>query len=303
MKKNIICILFVSITLFTCKDDTEFITDSIEVNGLAYANSDKSFEDANTMLIDALNAVAPIGIVAEVVHSDNAASVGETLNPTKVILFGNPALGTPLMQKNQLTGLDLPQKMLLFENEDGELKIAYNEVSYLSQRHDVGDVETLNTIANALNNFAAMVANEDLMSSEGDTVQLAEGITMKSSQNSMDATYAKLIDALNANAQLTIVRELDHQANAASVGLDLPPTKLVVFGNPNLGTPLMQSAQTLGIDLPQKMLVYENADGEVNVAYNDPAFLAMRHGVEGNEDVLVTITNALNNLSEVAITP
>jgi len=86
------------------------------------------------------------------------------------------------------------------------------------------------------------------------------------------------------------------------VGLDLAPTRLVVFGNPNLGTPLMQSAQTLGIDLPQKMLVYENADGEVNVAYNDPAFLAARHGVEGNADVLTTITNALNNLSEVAIT-
>lgn len=303
MKKNIACVLFVSILLFACKDDTESTTDSIEVSGLSYADSDESFEDANTILIDAFNAVEPIGIVAEIVHSDNAASIGETLNPTKVILFGNPALGTPLMQKNQLAGLDLPQKMLLFENEDGALRIAYNDVSYLSQRHDVGDVESLNTIANALYNFALMVAKQDLMSSEGSTVQLAEGITVKSSQNSMDDTYTKLIDAINGNAQLKIIRELDHQANAASVGLDLEPTKLIIFGNPNLGTPLMQSTQTLGIDLPQKMLVYENENGEVNVAYNDPTFLAKRHNLESNEDVLTTITNALNNLSEVAITP
>jgi len=140
MKKNIICILFVSLILFTCKDDTESTTNDMEINGLAYANSDESFENANTIIIDALNAVAPIGIVAEVVHSDNAASVGQTLNPTKVILFGNPALGTPLMQKNQLTGLDLPQKMLLFADENDALKVAYNDVSYLAQRHDVGDV-------------------------------------------------------------------------------------------------------------------------------------------------------------------
>ncbi len=303
MKRTIAYILFVSIIMITCKDDTQTPDDNIEVSGLSYANSDESFEDANTIIIDALNAVAPIGIIAEVVHSDNATSVGLTLDPTKVILFGNPTLGTPLMQKNQLTGLDLPQKMLLFADENGALKVAYNDVSYLSQRHDVGDVESLSTIAGALNNFASMVANQDLMLSDGGTVQLAEGIIVKSSQNSIEDTYNKLIDAVSGNEQLRIIRELDHQANAASVNLDLGPTKLLVFGNPNLGTPLMQSTQTIGIDLPQKMLVYENADGEVNVAYNDPAFLAARHGVEGNEDIITTMTNALNNLSEIAITP
>lgn len=301
MKKNIFLILIFSITLLTCKDDTS-MEDTIEVNGLTHAKSDKEFEEANTILIDAFNVAEPIGIVAQIEHNNNAASVGLTLNPTKVILFGNPTLGTPLMQKNQLTGLDLPQKMLLFEDEEGELNIAYNDVSYLEQRHGVGDVETLSTIAGALNNFASMVADEDLKLSDG-SVQSAEGITIKSSQNSIDDTYTKLTDAINANQQLTIIAELDHQANAASVGLELRPTKLVVFGNPNLGTPLMQSAQTLGIDLPQKMLVYENENGEVNVAYNDPSFLAQRHRVEANEDILTTITNALNNLSEAAITP
>jgi len=80
---------------------TEFgLTEDLMVSGLTFANSNKSLEEANTILIDALNAVEPIRIAAEVIHSDNAALVGQTLNPTKVILFGNPNLGTLIMQKN-----------------------------------------------------------------------------------------------------------------------------------------------------------------------------------------------------------
>ena len=148
-----------------------------------------------------------------------------------------------------------------------------------------------------------MVADEDLISPAAGSVQPMEGIIIKSSQNSIDDTYTKLINAINNNENLRLIRELDHSANAASVNLELNPTRLVIFGNPNLGTPLMQSAQTIGIDLPQKILVYENDNGKVNVAYNDPNFLATRHSITANEDILTTISNALNNLSEVAITP
>lgn len=292
---------FVIIFLASCKDDeTPTPTSTINVSGLTYGNSNQSFSEANTLLIDALNAVEPIKIVAEVVHSDNATSVGETLNLTKVILFGNPNLGTPLMQQNQLAGLDLPQKLLLFVDDDEQLRVAYNDVSYLSKRHDVANVETINSISGALANFANMVSNEDLEISENSDVQAGEGIVIKNSQNSFDETYSKLIEVIDANENLRIIKELDHSANAATVNLALLPTKLIIFGNPNLGTPLMQKAQTIGIDLPQKFLVYEDANGSVNVAYNDPNFLATRHKITDNEDILTTITNALNNLSNAA---
>jgi len=164
----------------------------------------------------------------------------------------------------------------------------------------VGNVETISSISGALANFANMVADEDLKLSGTGEVQSMEGIIVKISQNSFDDTYTKLIEAISGNENLRIIRELDHSANAASVNLELPPTKLVIFGNPNLGTPLMQNAQTIGIDLPQKFLVFQDNDGIVNVAYNDPNFLATRHKVTGNEDILMTITNALNNLSNAA---
>ena len=97
---------------------------------------------------------------------------------------------------------------------------------------------------------------------------------------------------------------VDHTQNAAGVGLDLLPTRVVIFGNPNLGTPLMQCAQSLAIDLPQKMLIWEDETGQVSVAYNDPRYLGGRHqlGDCGNQ-VIQQIAGALDNLSNGAIAP
>jgi uncharacterized protein (DUF302 family) len=120
------------------------------------------------------------------------------------------------------------------------------------------------------------------------------------SNNSVDETYQKLVDAIKNNEALSIIAQLDHQANAAGVGMELRPTRLLVFGNPNLGTPLMQSGQTIGIDLPQKVLIYEDANGDVFLVYNDPFYLANRHEIEDQGDVLDTIANALQNLATAA---
>jgi len=130
---------------------------------------------------------------------------------------------------------------------------------------------------------------------------LQKGIITKTSNNSVDQTYQQLRTALSNNPNLKIILELDHQANAASVDLELLPTKIIMFGNPKLGTPLMQNAQTTGLDLPQKMLVYQTEDGTVKVSYNDPLYLQERHGIDGNEAILQKISGALDKLSDVAI--
>lgn len=94
--------------------------------------------------------------------------------------------------------------------------------------------------------------------------------------------------------------ELDHQANAQSRGLELRSTKIIIFGNPNLGTPLMQESQSIGLDLPQKILVWEDADGKVHLSYNDPEFLKIRHGINESDEEIQQISNALQNISEAA---
>ncbi|MEO5764282.1 MAG: DUF302 domain-containing protein [Casimicrobiaceae bacterium] len=86
------------------------------------------------------------------------------------------------------------------------------------------------------------------------------------------------LEAVLKEKGLTIFARVDHAAGAAKVGKTLRPTEVLIFGNPAGGTPLMECSQTAGIDLPLKALVWEDAAGKVWLAYNDPAYLAARHG-------------------------
>ena len=85
---------------------------------------------------------------------------------------------------------------------------------------------------------------------------------------------------------MTVFARIDHAAGAASVGKELRPTQLLIFGNPQAGTPLMQSRQTAGIDLPMKALACTDAGGQVWLSYNDPGYLVQRHDI-GDRDALV----------------
>lgn len=104
------------------------------------------------------------------------------------------------------------------------------------------------------------------------------GLVSVQSRVSARETLDRLLAALAAR-KLTVFARVDHAAGAATVGLPLRPTELVVFGNPQGGTALMQDRQTVGIDLPLKALVWEDAEGKVWLGYNDPAWIAQRHGL------------------------
>ena len=92
-------------------------------------------------------------------------------------------------------------------------------------------------------------------------------------------TLERLSAALERNG-VEIFARIDHAANAAAAGLSLRPTTVLVFGAAKAGTPLMAARQTLGLDLPLRALVYEDADGETRVAYNDPAWIVSRQGLD-----------------------
>lgn len=95
-----------------------------------------------------------------------------------------------------------------------------------------------------------------------------------------------------------LIAAVDHAENAASVGEELRPTTLLIFGNPEAGTPLMQENQTTGIDLPQKLLVWCDEEGGTNVTYNDPEYLAARHELEENDEIIEMVGEALAMLAE-----
>jgi uncharacterized protein (DUF302 family) len=104
------------------------------------------------------------------------------------------------------------------------------------------------------------------------------GLVSLQSRVSAKETRERLLAAL-ATRKLTVFARVDHAAGAASVGLPLRPTEVVMFGNPRGGTALMQDRQSAGIDLPLKALIWEDAGGKAWLTYNDPAWIAERHGL------------------------
>ena len=111
------------------------------------------------------------------------------------------------------------------------------------------------------------------------------------------------MNRLEENAKqrgLNVFARIDHAAGAAKIGKALRPTEVLIFGNPQGGTPFMECAQSVGIDLPLKALVWEDAQGQVWLGYNDPAFLAQRHGV-AQCPAVSDLSKALAGLAEATV--
>jgi uncharacterized protein (DUF302 family) len=128
------------------------------------------------------------------------------------------------------------------------------------------------------------------------------GLVNVKSAHSVKDTANRLEKALT-NKGMTVFIRIDHAAGAKKVGLALPPTELVIFGNPKVGTPLMQCSRSVAIDLPQKALIWEDDQGQVWLTYNDPAYLAARHAITGCEAVLEKVGGALQNFAAAATKP
>ena len=121
-------------------------------------------------------------------------------------------------------------------------------------------------------------------------------ITIRSAHGPQD-TLARLEAAVKAKG-MTVFARIDHAAGAAAAGLPLRPTDVLIFGNAKAGTPLMQSVPAIGLDLPLKALVWQDASGATWLSYNDPRWLAQRHGVGRDADATINAMAAA--LSAVA---
>jgi uncharacterized protein (DUF302 family) len=127
------------------------------------------------------------------------------------------------------------------------------------------------------------------------------GLTTLPSNHGPQNTMHRLEAAVKAKG-MTVFARLDHAAGASSVGRSLLPTELLIFGNANAGTPLMQSVRTIAIDLPLKAVVWQDPEGRTWLCYNDPAWLAARHGLDGTTDaVIAQMSRVLDEVAKAAI--
>jgi len=128
------------------------------------------------------------------------------------------------------------------------------------------------------------------------------GLVSVKSAHSVKKTADRFESALKAKG-MKVFNRVDHAQGAKSVNKTLRPTELIIFGNPKIGTVLMQCKQSVGIDLPQKALVWEDSTGQVWLSYNNPKYVADRHQIKKCGAVIKKIKNALGNFAKAATTP
>ncbi len=223
-------------------------------------------------------------------HAAAAESVGLSLRPTQVIFARPPRfIERALLKRGDKLGLDLPLKILVFEDEMGGIQVNTNSAGYLFDRHQMRTVDPL------------------LWWLQGTATKFSEpedGIITVTSTAGFEATVDNLRTAITSNPNLRLPLEINFSEDRPrrfGVRWWSRPKKgpmLLVFGNPNVGTPLMQAGQQIGLDLPQKFLVVDRGRGLTMIAYNDPFFVAKRHGIEGQDDRLVAMAAALARLAD-----
>ena len=132
-----------------------------------------------------------------------------------------------------------------------------------------------------------------------DSFTIVEGLTTVPSRFGPKETMDRLATEIQAR-EMKVFARIDHAAGATEVGLTLRPTELIIFGNARGGTPFMQSVQTVGIDLPLRVLVWEDAAGKTWLSYNEPGWIARRHGVSDAEQVVSKMGAALSAIARKA---
>ena len=126
-------------------------------------------------------------------------------------------------------------------------------------------------------------------------------INVKSSRTVKET--ADRLESVLKEKGMTVFARIKHSDGAKKAGVDLRPTELVIFGNPKVGAPLMKCNQTVGIDLPQKALIWKDDTGQVWLTYNDPQYLSKRHGLSACAGVIAKVEKALGNFAKAATKP
>jgi uncharacterized protein (DUF302 family) len=243
----------------------------------------------------------PVSVVATVDHASLAGEFGLELRSTMLLTFGNPTLGTALMQSNAEIGKDLPLKLVCWETADGETEVAYNDPAYLARRYAIDDRDEqfaqMRGALSAISEFAAGPQPQR----EVLAPVTPPGLLRKTSSFSVAETIERAREQAGGD---TFV--VDHAAAAAGVGLELLPTTVLFISNFEsiiLGTDVMQAVQRAGVDFPLMVLASEDEAGVVTITTDDlEVQLAQRQGAEGQdaEFAIRSLKNVLDRLTDHA---
>lgn len=223
-------------------------------------------------------AIADIGLerVIAIDHARLGAEAGSPMPPARVQIFSDPALNSIILADNIRAGLDLPFRVLSFD-AGGKVVSSYTDASFLKIRHGISDEAALAAFDATL---TETLETAKVTSRAAPTRGLARnyGILELTTARGFDDAVAGLRDIVSAQSDTIWFGDIDFTFEAARVGIDLPRATLLLFGGPAPGGLAMADFPGIGLDaFCQKLLVYEDAKGRVQVIYNDIAALAQLH--------------------------
>ena len=217
--------------------------------------------------------------VAEIDHSRLGHEAGSPMPPSRVVIFSDAVLETQLIQLNPLAALDLPLRVLAFEDSGGDARLIYNEFDYLLSRFQLDPARTESLAAGYARSVAAVTKGvpADAISAFASDEMQPDGIVTITSPYDFDETLKRVNAAIDAQDDTMHFGKVDFQASASKQGIDIPPSQLILFGAPGPGGKVMAPAITLGLDgFCQKFLVWQDANGRTHLSFNDLVALAER---------------------------
>ncbi|MEH6611608.1 MAG: DUF302 domain-containing protein [Halioglobus sp.] len=263
-----------------------------------YLQSDSLFEQVKSN-VAANSAWRGIG---EIDHSRLGQQAGSVMPPSRVLIFSVPSLEVGLIEQNPLTALDLPLRVLAYEETpDGVSKVIYNDYAYIQSRYNLPEQSKLGAVYEQSIAEALQGIPEDQIGSFHPSDLEEGGITTINSPFDFAETLQRINDAIASQDDTVDFGVVDFQEQAEEQGIELLPNTLILFGAPAPGAKAMTEAPTLGLDaFCQKFLVWQDSSGNVKLSFNDLLALAERQGV-GASIPLRVISYRLNKVFSEAL--
>ena len=263
-----------------------------------YKGPDSLFE----ILDENVAASGTLEKIVEIDHSRLGAEAGSTMPPARVLIFSNPALEALLVGVNPLVAIDLPLRVLAYDNPaDGEPTVTFNSFDYLRSRYGLADQKALATMYDASMAAAVRGIESARVASFSNDIMQPDRIITLDSPFDFETTVERLTAAIDAQDDTVWFGVVDFQQRAQEQGVEVAPAKLLLFGGPAPGAKAMAKTPTLGLDaFCQKLLVWQDETGAVKASFNDLLAVAERQEVP-KSPALRVINHRLSSTFEGAL--
>ena len=223
-------------------------------------------------------------IIVDIDHARLAQKAGSPMPPSHVIIWSDPKLETEILKHNPIAGVDLPLRILAFEDPaTGQEAVIANHFDFIRDRHALPDTEALREkYESAISKATQGIPDEKIARFDSNTMH-DKGLITLDSPYDFNKTEKLIIDAINANSDTTIFATVDFAKRAKEFDVSLAPVRLILFGAPGPGGKAMSAAPKLGLDtFCQKMLIWQDKAGSVHLTFNDLLVLAEHQKVSAS---------------------